>query len=121
LRPPAQPVEGEAVQFAHRRGTRRLLRQGPQDAACVLVPLPPEGGGRILQPRLEPLDAVRCDRPLQVVLGVARPAGRGAGVRTRPRTLAATAPGALAVALALGGTGRRTRRTAPADRTLGLA
>ena len=74
LGPAPEPVQREPVQLADRRGPGRLLGQGAQQAAGLLVPLAPERVGGVLQARLEAGDAVRADRVAQVVT-------LGAGVR----------------------------------------
>src|SRR5690606_21408177 len=115
LRPPAEPVEGQAEQLAHGRRAGRLLGQGPQDAAGLLEPLPPEGLDRLLQPLLEPGPPVRRHRAVELLLQ------RGAG-----RVLAAPAP-ARARGLAGGppalapGARTGTRRAGAVDRPLPAA
>src|SRR5262245_20792910 len=90
LRPAPEAVEREAVQLAHRRGPGRLLGQGPQDAAAVLVALAAEGVAGLVQALLEPGHAVGGHHPVQLLLGrgplgPAAPGPGPASIRSRGR------------------------------------
>ncbi len=84
--------ERQPVQLAHRRGPRRLLGQGPQQAAGLLVPLAAEGVGGVLEARLEAGDAVGADRVAQLVVALGRPGAGATCGRRRPRALQPARP-----------------------------